>query len=126
MKLIRIFTFLVIMISAMAMLAMSTYYAKNEARNWSVRKVFGCSRSQVFANMVMGFLKVIAVAAVMAVPLGWFIVDGWLAGYSYRIGNQWWLYATALLTVAFIAIVSISWQAVRLMNSNPIKELKQS
>ena len=125
-KLIGIFTFLVIMLSAMAMLAMSTYYAKNEARNWSVRKVFGCSRSQVFANMVMGFLKVIAVAAVMAVPLGWFIVDGWLAGYSYRIGNQWWLYATALLTVAFIAIVSISWQAVRLMNSNPIKELKQS
>ncbi len=125
-KLIGIFTFLVIMLSAMAMLAMSTYYARNEARNWSVRKVFGCSREEVFANMVLGFLKVVAVAAVIAVPLGWFIVDGWLAGYSYRIFNHWWLYALALLVIAVVAVVSISWQAVKLMNSNPIKELKQS
>ena len=125
-KLTGIFTFLVIMLSAMAMLAMSTYYARNEARNWSVRKVFGCSRSEVFANMVLGFLKVVAVAAVIAVPLGWFIVDGWLAGYSYRIFNHWWLYALALLVIAVVAVVSISWQAVKLMNSNPIKELKQS
>ncbi len=125
-KLIGIFTFLVVMLSAMAMLAMSTYYTRNEARNWSVRKVFGCSRGEVFANMVMGFLKVVAAAAAIALPLGWFIVDGWLSGYSYRIFNHWWLYALALLAVAVVAVASISWQAVKLMNSNPIKELKQS
>ena len=123
-KLITAFVVLVMLLSAMAMLAMSTYYTKQQSRNWSVRKVFGCGRGEVFSNMVLGFLKVVAVAAVVAVPLGWFIVDGWLAGYSYRIENHWWLYALALLLISLVAVVSISWQAVRLMNSNPVKELK--
>lgn len=125
-KLITAFTVLVMLLSAMAMLAMSTYYTRQQSRNWSVRKVFGCSRGEVFRNMVLGFLKVVAVSAVIAVPLGWFIVDDWLAGYSYRIGNHWWIHALSLLLLALVAVASICWQAVRLMNSDPIRELKRA
>ena len=124
-KLIGIFTLLVVMLSAMAMLAMSTYYARQQARGWSVRKVFGCSRGEVYSNMVLSFLKVIALAAAVAVPAAWFLVSEWLQGYPYRIGNHWWIYALALLAVSIVAVASISWQAVRLMNSDPIKELKK-
>ena len=108
-----------------AMLAMSTYYARQQARGWSVRKVFGCSRGEVYSNMVLSFLKVIALAAAVAVPAAWFLVSERLQGYPYRIGNHWWIYALALLAVSIVAVVSISWQAVRLMNSDPIKELKK-
>lgn len=124
-KLIAIFTVLVVMLSAMAMLAMSTYYARQQARGWSVRKVFGCTRGEVYSNMVLSFLKVIALAAAVAVPAAWFLVGEWLQGYPYRIGNHWWIYALALLAVSIVAVASISWQAVRLMNSDPIKELKK-
>ena len=124
-KLIAIFTLLVVMLSAMAMLAMSTYYARQQARGWSVRKVFGCTRGEVYSNMVLSFLKVIALAAAVAVPAAWFLVGEWLQGYPYRIGNHWWIYALALLAVSIVAVASISWQAVRLMNSDPIKELKK-
>ena len=125
-KLITAFTGLVILLSAMAMLAMSTYYTRQQSRNWSVRKVFGCSRGEVFRNMALGFLKVVGVAAILAIPLGYIVVDNWLSGYSYRIDNHWWLYLFAVILVASVAVASITWQAVRLMNSNPIKELKQS
>ena len=124
-KLISIFAFLVIMLSSMAMLAMSTYYGKQQAKNWSVKKVFGCSRKEVFWSMVWGFIKVICIAAVVAVPVGYIVIRKWLDGYAYRIDNYWWIYAIALMIIVLVAIVSITWQAVRLMNSNPIKELKK-
>ena len=124
-KLITIFALLVIMLSSMAMLAMSTYYTKQQARNWSVRKVFGCGRSEVFSNMVWGFIKVVAIAAVIAVPVGYIVIQKWLDGYTYRIDNYWWIYAVALMFIVLVAVVTISWQAVKLMNSDPIKELKK-
>ena len=124
-KLITIFALLVIMLSSMAMLAMSTYYTRQQSRNWSVKKVFGCSRKEVFWSMAWGFIKVVGIAAVIAVPVGYIIIQRWLEGYSYRIGNYWWIYAAALMLILIVAIITISWQAVRLLNSNPINELKK-
>ena len=124
-KLISIFAVLVIMLSSMAMLAMSTYYGKQQAKNWSVKKVFGCSREEVFWSMAWGFIKVIGIAAIIAVPVGYIVIQRWLSGYSYRIDNYWWIYALAIIFILLAAVITISWQAVKLMNSNPIKELKK-
>ena len=124
-KLISIFALLVIMLSSMAMLAMSTYYGKQQAKNWSVKKVFGCSRKELFYSMAWGFIKVVCIAAVIAVPTGYILIQRWLDSYPYRIDNYWWIYAAALMIIILVAIISITWQAVRLMNSNPIKELKK-
>ena len=124
-KLITIFALLVIMLSAMAMLAMSTYYRKQQARNWSVKKVLGCSRSEVFWSMTSGFIKVVCIAAVIAIPVGYIVIQKWLDGYSYRIDNYWWIYAVALMFIILVAVIAIIWQAVKLMNSDPIKELKK-
>ena len=113
------------MLSSMAMLAMSTYYGKQQAKNWSVKKVFGCSRKEVFLSMAWGFIKVVGIAAVIAVPIGYFVIQRWLSSYSYRIDNYWWIYALAIIFILLAAVITISWQAVKLMNSNPIKELKK-
>ena len=124
-KLITVFTFLVMMLSSMAMLAMSTYFAKQQAKGWSLRRVFGCSESDVYWNMLFSFLKVVLLAAVVAIPLGYYIVGEWLGSYSYRIENWWWIYALALLLVLVVSLATISWQALRLANMNPAKVLKK-
>lgn len=124
-KLISAFTFLVIMLSAMAMLAMSTYFAKQQAKGWSLKRVFGCSVGEVYWNMSFSFLKVVLLAAVVAIPLGYYIVGEWLSLYSYRIENWWWIYAFALMLVLVVSLASISWQAFRLANMNPAKVLKK-
>ena len=124
-KLISIFALLVIMLSSMAMLAMSTYYGKQHARNWSVRKVFGCSRKEVFMSMAWGFIKVVGIAAVIAAPIGYLITQRWLDGYVYRIDNHWWIYALSIMFILLVAVITISWQAVKLMNSDPVKVLKK-
>ena len=114
------------MLSSMAMLAMSTYYSKQHARNWSVRKVFGCSRKEVFMSMAWGFIKVVGIAAVIAVPIGYLITQRWLDGYVYRIDNHWWIYALSIMFILLVAVITISWQAVKLMNSDPVKVLKRN
>ena len=124
-KLITVFTLLVMMLSAMAMLAMSTYFAKQQAKGWSLKRVFGCSEGEVYWNMSFSFLKVVLLAAVVAIPLGYYIVGEWLSSYSYRIENWWWIYAFALLLVLVVSLASISWQALRLANMDPAKVLKK-
>ena len=124
-KLITVFTLLVMMLSAMAMLAMSTYFAKQQAKGWSLKRVFGCSEGEVYWNMSFSFLKVVLLAAVVAIPVGYYIVGEWLSSYSYRIENWWWIYALALLLILVVSLASISWQALRLANMNPAKVLKK-
>ena len=124
-KLITVFTLLVMMLSAMAMLAMSTYFAKQQAKGWSLKRVFGCSEGEVYWNMSFSFLKVVMLAAVVAIPVGYYIVGEWLSSYSYRIENWWWIYALALLLVLVVSLASISWQALRLANMDPAKVLKK-
>ena len=75
--------------------------------------------------MAWGFIKVVCIAAVIAVPTGYILIQRWLDSYHYRIDNYWWIYAVALMIIILVAVISITWQAVRLMNSNPIKELKK-
>ncbi len=124
-ELITIFTLLAIMLSSLAMLAMSTYFAKQNAKNYSIKKVFGYERSEIYFNMLGGFLKIVGIAAIVAIPIGYYVVGEWLSGYSYRISNYWWIYLLAVVVIAIVAVAVISWQAFKLMNSNPVVELKK-
>ena len=68
---------------------------------------------------------VVFIAAVIAVPIGFIVIQRWLSSYSYRIDNYWWIYALAIIFILLAAVITVSWQAVKLMNSNPICELKK-
>lgn len=125
MQLMTLFTLLTLMLSVMAMVAMSTYYARQQAKNVSIRKIFGFTRRDIYRGMVESFLKIVAYAAVAAVPAGFVLVRSWLRGYSDRIANFWWIYALVLLTVLLVAAAAVSWQAVRLMNTDPAEVLKK-
>jgi len=125
MQLIALFTLMTLILSVMALIAISTWYTKLQARNVSIRKIFGLERRDVFRNMLGNFLRIVAVAAMVAIPIGYVLVHRWLQDYSYRIGNSWWIYALVLAIVLLVAATAVSWQAVRLMNTNPAEELKK-
>ncbi len=125
MQLIALFTLLTLILSVMALVAMSTYYAKQQAKNVSIRKVFGFERKDVFFSMLKNFMKIVLYAALFALPLGFVLVKLWLQDYSCRIENHWWIYATVLLVVLLVSALAISAQAIRLMNTNPIETLQK-
>lgn len=123
-RLIALFTLLTLLLSSLAMLAMSTYYAKQHTRNTAIHKVMGCDNSNIYFRTVRTFLSSILIAAVIAVPCAWLIAQRWLETYDYRIVNAAWYYIITALAVILLAVLSITWQAVRLMNTNPVEALK--
>ena len=123
-KLIMLFTLLTLLLSSLAMLAMSTYYAKQHTRNTAIHKVMGCENRTIYFRTVRTFLSSILIAAVIAVPCAWLIAQRWLETYDYRIVNAAWYYIITALAVMLLAVMAISWQAIRLMNTNPVEALK--
>ena len=124
-KLITIFTILTLMLSSMAMLAMSTYYARAAARNVAVRKIFGLSRQPAFWGTVAGFLKIVAVAAAVSIPVSYVVVSRWLEGYADKASGTWWVYAVGCAVVLAVAFVAIVRQVYMLVNVNPAEVLRK-
>ena len=115
---------LAIVISALGMLAMSTYFMRQRAQEVAVRKVFGATSGEVLAQLVMGFLKLVLVAFVVAVPVIWYLMRGWLAGYAYRIPLSWTIFALAGLTAFAIAFLTVLWQSMKATRTNPVVAIK--
>lgn len=124
-KLTGIFAMLTIVMTIMAILAMSTWYAKQNSKTMAIRKIMGCSRESIYLGTLRNFMAGILVAAVIAIPCAYTVNGKWIQGYGYHIGNYWWIYAAALLAVSVTAAVSISYRAAQLMNTDPADELRK-
>ncbi len=120
-----LFTILSLLVSALGLVAMSSYYMQQERRTVSLKKVYGADYNSVLWGLVAEFMKMIGVAFVLAVPVAWYLMHTWLNGYSYRIGLHWWIFAAAGLFIALIAALAVLWQAVRAARTNPAVELKK-
>lgn len=122
---IGVFALLSILITMMAIIALSSYSAQLGTHDTAVRKVFGSSNASVFWKMVGGFVAPVLVGAVVAIPLACSYIEHWLSKYPVRIENTLWIYVASVLTVLAVVIVSISLQAARLMRTNPAEALKK-
>ena len=120
-----IFTLLSILVSALGLFAMSSYYMQQEIRSVSVKKVFGAEYSGVLRELVLSFMKMVGVAFVLGIPLGWYVMNRWLSGFGHRIDLYWWIFALAGLTVMLIAVASVLYQSVKTANTNPAEALKK-
>ena len=124
-NIVLIFTLLFILVSALGLFAMSSYYMQQEIRSVSVKKVFGADYSGVLKELVLSFMKMVGIAFVIGVPIAWFIMNRWLSGYGHRIDLYWWIFALAGLTVAFIAAISVLYQSIKTARTNPVEALKK-
>ena len=124
-KIVLIFTILSILVSALGLFAMSSYYMQQEIRSVSVKKVFGADYAGVLKQLVLAFMKMVGIAFLIAVPLAWFIMNRWLSGYGHRIDLYWWIFALAGLAVAVIAAFSVLYQSIKTARTNPAEALKK-
>ncbi len=120
-----IFTILSVLVSALGLVAMSSYYMQQERRTVSLKKVYGADYNSVLWGLVAEFMKMIGVAFIIAVPVAWYLMHTWLNGYSYSISLHWWIFAIAGLFTALIAVLAVLWQAIRAARTNPALELKK-
>lgn len=124
-NIVLIFTLLSILVSALGLFAMSSYYMQQEIRSVSVKKVFGADYSGVLKELVLSFMKMVGIAFVIGVPIAWLIMNRWLSGYGHRIDLYWWIFLVAGAVVALIAIASVLYQSIKTARTNPAEALKK-
>ena len=123
---VMIFAAIAILISLLGLLAMSTYFIQQRAAEIAVRKVFGSTNAQVLLRLVKAFLTYVAVAFIIAIPLIWHFMNGWLTGYSYRITLSPWIYAVAGLFCLIISFITVFIQSYQAATANPIESIKDN
>ena len=124
-KIIGYFTLLSFIISAMGILAMSTFYMQQRKKEISIRKVNGATIIQILSLLNKDFVKWVALAFVIAVPVSWYAMNQWLEGFAYKTSMSWWVFGMAGLTALTIALLTVSWQSFRAAAANPVDSLKE-
>ena len=122
---ISTFAVLCVLLTIMAIVAISSYYSQMKTHDTAINKVFGASQKKVFWDMVWNFTVPILIASVIAVPVAYLYIDKWLQSYPVRIENTFWIYIGSLSLVLMIVVASITLQALRLMHTNPAEALKK-
>ena len=125
MRLIAIFAIISVIMTALAIIALSSYYAQTNRHDTAVRKVFGISRGDVFWKTVWGFIAPVLTGAAVAIPLAYAYFGRWLQAYPVRIVNSPAIYLAALGLVLLVTFATVTLQALRLMRTNPAEALKK-
>jgi putative ABC transport system permease protein len=115
---------LTLFISCIGLFGLSMLAAEKRTKEIGIRKVLGASVALIVKTLSTDFLKLVLMAALVAIPAAWWIMHQWLQNYPYRIAVSWWMFGFAVLLIFFIALVTISFQAIRAALANPVKSLR--
>jgi putative ABC transport system permease protein len=118
------FAILAIFISCLGLMGLAAYSTIQRTKEIGVRKVVGASVGNIVYLLSRDFIVLVGWAFLVAAPLGWFFIHGWLSGFAYRIGSYWWIFALAGSAALVIALATVSFQAVRAALVNPVNSLR--
>jgi predicted permease len=123
-KLAMVFSILAIFISCLGLFGLAAYTAERRTKEIGIRKVLGASARGLAGLLSKDFLKLVAISCLIAFPLAWWMMNNWLESYAYRIKINWAIFLAAGLLALMIALLTVSFQAVKTAMANPVKSLR--
>ena len=123
-SILNLFSIITILVSCLGLFGLAVFMAEQRTKEIGIRKVLGASVSSIAALLSMDFLKLIVVAFLIASPLAWLVMQKWLQDFAYKTSISWWIFALAGLSTVFIALFTISFQAIKAALANPVKSLR--
>jgi putative ABC transport system permease protein len=118
------FAILAILIACLGLFGLATYMAEQRTKEIGVRKVLGATVSNIVSMLSKDFLKLVVIAAVFAFPVAWWFMHKWLQDFAYRINIGWWIFIAAGAIALLIALITVSFQAIKAAIANPVKSLR--
>ncbi|NDV42023.1 ABC transporter permease [Flagellimonas sediminis] len=119
-----IFTALAILISCLGLFGLTSFVAEQRTKEIGVRKVLGASVFNVWNMLSKDFLKLVVISCFIAVPIAYYVMNGWLQEYPYRVILKWWIFGLAMLGAMLVTVITVSFQAIKAARSNPTKSLR--
>ncbi len=123
-KLSLIFTVLAFIISCLGLLGLVIFMAAQRRKEIGVRKVLGASITSVTILLGKDFGRLVFIAALIAFPISWFAMDRWLQNFAYRIHMEWWMFLLSGCIAIAIALLTVSFQALKAATTDPVKSLR--
>jgi len=123
-KLSRVFASLAIFISCLGLFGLAAFTAERRTKEIGIRKVLGATITDITRLLSRDFLRLIVLSNLVAFPIAWLTMRSWLNGYAYRININAWVFLAAGLTAIAIALVTVSFQAIKAAMANPAKSIK--
>ena len=123
-RLSSFFAILAIFISSLGLFGMASFMAEQRVKEIGVRKVLGASVINLWGLMSKDFVALVAIALVIAVPVGYYFMSKWLLRYDYRTNISWWVIALTCLGAIGITLLTVSYQSIKAATSNPVKSLR--
>ncbi len=118
------FAILAIFISCLGLLGLASYSTMQRTKEIGIRKVMGASVGSITGLLSKDFLKLVVVAIVIALPVAWFGMNRWLQDFAYRSSIPWWVFLITGVIATLIALITISFQAIKAAIANPVKSLR--
>ncbi|MEM9077186.1 MAG: ABC transporter permease [Bacteroidota bacterium] len=120
----QVFSGLAIFIGCLGLYGLILFFVSHRTKEIGIRKVLGSSVGNILTLLSSDFLKLIAIAGLIATPASWYLMEQWLQGYTYRTEIAWWVFALAIGSVMLITLLTISYQTLKAASANPIKSLR--
>jgi putative ABC transport system permease protein len=118
------FSAIAIFIACLGLFGLASYTAVKRTKEIGVRKVLGSSIQNIVMLLSKDLLKPVLLGTLIAVPAGYFLMSKWLEGFAYRVGVEWWMLAIAAGAAILIALITVSFQAIKAAVANPVKSLR--
>ncbi|RDV13256.1 ABC transporter permease [Pontibacter diazotrophicus] len=123
-RLTNYFAGIAIFISCLGLFGLALFTAEQRKKEIGVRKVLGASVSGIVLMLSKDFLKLVLLANLIALPLSWYLMNGWLSDYAYRTDLSWWIFAIAFAATLVIATLTLSFHAIKTAVANPVTSLR--
>lgn len=123
-RLYSIFGMIAILLSSVTLFSFVYHETNRRTKEVGVRKVNGASQLDIFKLFSYSFLRSIAASLILAIPIGWYLMEQWLSDFSNRIDQEVWMYVLITIVVLLWALIAISWHTLKLARINPVKSLR--
>ncbi len=118
------FALLAIIIACLGLFGLATYIAEQRTKEIGIRKVLGASVGNIVRMLSTDFVKLVMLAFIIATPIAWWFMNRWLQDFAFRIDLNWWIFAVTGFVALVIALITLSFQAIKAAIANPVDSLK--
>ncbi len=119
-----VFACIAIFIACLGLFGLSAFEITQRVKEIGVRKVLGANVRSIVTLLSKDFLKLVLVATIIAFPIAWYAMSHWLQGFAYRINIHWWVFLLSAILALIIALVTVSFQAIKAALANPVESLR--
>ena len=123
-KVMSLFASIAIVLACLGLFGLSSYTVQQRVKEIAVRKILGAPVASITAMLSKGFLKLVLISMVIAIPVSWWAVNSWLDNFAYRTSISCWVFVVCGFASLLIALITVSFQAIRAAIARPVKSLR--